>query len=245
MDWTKAKKILIIALLITNIFLAWNVISERMASRTSSGDVVQQTIQLLKSRNIYVNSDIPIKYNKMPVLEVLLEKFDKRTYKEKLKHQTALSPDKRSEKDIIDMTKAFIEENGLFSNTMRQESITKQGNTYIITYRNYYDGIPIENSYLKLTIEDGKIVDISRFWLKPTVGKSKRTKEIMPSTAALIKFMSEQKAGEIINISDIELVYWIDTTIDMAQTASSDTALPTWKITYNNGKQKFYSAYDE
>lgn len=243
MDWTKAKIILIVALLITNIVLAWNIMNDYMKTGTISNDVIRETLEILNKNHIFVKGEITPEYGKMPVLSVKLINLNKNDLANMLNRQKPLPPDRRKEADMTEMTIKFLKENNLFARTMKQENLEKKDNQFIITYKNYYKNVPIENSYMKCIVQNGRIIDIDRFWLEPDKkAKGKKAKAIIPATAALIKFMSDGKTNEDIYISEIKLVYWINA---ISEKTSSDTALPAWKITYNGGKSVFILAYDE
>ncbi len=60
MDWSKAKTILIIALLLTNFLLGYVLFfNENQVDATIKDDFIENTIQLLKGKSIEVNTEIP------------------------------------------------------------------------------------------------------------------------------------------------------------------------------------------
>ena len=78
MDWSKAKNILIIALLATNFILIGAIYVEKAEVRSSDEATLRgDTVLLLKEHGIYVEEDmIPEKDQRLPVLFVKYEEGD-------------------------------------------------------------------------------------------------------------------------------------------------------------------------
>lgn len=246
MDWTKAKSILIVALIVTNLVLIFTYTSENELFRSSDDEVAKETIQLLERKNIYVKTEIPEKHNPMATLSVEYDDADRDLIDEKLEQQTPVRGILSNE-ELQNMTKDFIQSCGLLTENVKFDHIRKNGEEFIVTYKNYIDKIAIEDSYINCTVKDGKITNIERYWLKP-VDKGPAKKAIIPAEAALMKFMSENEVNEInekINIEDISLVYWLDTSAFDTESPVSDTAFPAWKISYNHGKKIYILAYEQ
>jgi len=242
MDWTKAKSILIVALIVTNIVLVLTYVYKDDIFKSTDETVLSDTIALLESKNIFIETDIPEKNSRMAVLTVEYDTMDQDLLEELLLNQKAQPMSGLSDNDIINMAEEFINKCGYLTENVKYESIEKAGSKFIVTYKNYIDEIAIEDSYIICTISDGKIEEIQRYWLNPVeLGKTK--KEIIPAVAALLKFMSNNDQDEKILVEDISLVYWLDSDSFNTESPVSDTAFPAWKITYNHGKIKHIMAY--
>lgn len=78
MDWLKAKKILIVALLITNLILFGFILYNGNLNGYSmeSKKFVKETVELLSGKNIELDTKIPKKGNKLPTLIVEFEVYD-------------------------------------------------------------------------------------------------------------------------------------------------------------------------
>lgn len=78
MDWSKAKSILIIALLITNsILFGFNLYNHNTTKdTTSSKSFAKETTNLLLEKGIKINSYIPKSRSKLPTLRVEFETYD-------------------------------------------------------------------------------------------------------------------------------------------------------------------------
>lgn len=245
MDWTKAKSILILALIFTNLVLLGTYLFQN--DRFGSDEKMMQvaTIKLLEEKNIFVETEIPERQKKrMPKLTVQYDTLNEELIQEKLAGLKPLPPAERSEDNLIDMTDRFLEECGLMTENVTFDSIHENGSETSIRYKNYIDGIAIEESHIICDIQDGRITKLSRYWLNP-VEVNDTDKEVIPAAAALIKFMSENTEEEKIHVQDISLVYWLDSSVFDAESPVTDTAFPAWKITYNGGKIHHILAWEQ
>lgn len=78
MDWSKAKSILIIALLITNsILFGFNLYNHNLTKdSTSTKEFSEETTKLLEEKGIQIDSYIPKTRSKLPTLRVEFETYD-------------------------------------------------------------------------------------------------------------------------------------------------------------------------
>ena len=245
MDWTKAKSILIVALIVTNLVLIGTYFLQTNDLKRNDNEMKDVTIKLLEQQNIYVDADIiPKDHKRMAKLTVQYDKMDEDIINEQLAGQKTLPKTKRTEENYMSMTKEFLDGCGLLTDNVTYDGIEHSGNDILLSYKNCINGIAIEKSYIIFTIREGRIVDFKRFWLNPTE-ISNNEKAVIPANAALIKFMSENTEGIRINVEDISMVYWLDTSSFDAESPVTDTAFPAWKITYNHGKVKYIQAWEQ
>lgn len=244
MDWTKAKTILIVALLITNLFLITTFIFVKAEDRPTEEMLLSETIELLKAKNIYIDTELPTKHNKMPILSVEYDRLDQNLLQEQLWAQTPLSQDQRSTENILKMTEGFLKKCGIWRNTAELDRIENDEGIIKVYYKNVYEDYLIEDSYIICTVEDGQVTEIDRYWLNP-VNFGKTKKATMSASVALINFMSEKDDMGSILVEDMEMVYWLDSAVYGTETTISDTAFPAWKITYNDGQIKHIPAFNE
>ncbi|WP_206460164.1 two-component system regulatory protein YycI [Anaerovorax sp. IOR16] len=253
MDWTKAKTILIIALLITNlIFISSYFFSSRQPDFMDN-DVTKNTVELLSTKNIFIETEIPTKKRTMAVLSVKCNELEKEIKQKALKEQKPLSKNQTEDEDYISLSKDFIEACGIYDEAVEFQLLEKKENKVYVRFKNVYEGIPIEESYMLCIIEDGKVVEFERKWFD-AMGFGETKKKVISASTALIKFMinKEEKEQfsdvepEAIYIKDISLVYWLYSyTLDHTVSTSEDTAFPAWKITYNNGEIEYILAYQQ
>ncbi|MDD2190852.1 MAG: two-component system regulatory protein YycI [Eubacteriales bacterium] len=244
MDWTKAKSILIVALIVTNLVLIATYFYQEYQSKSNEEELRAATIKLLESKNIFVETEIPEEHSRMPKLTVQYDKMNQDIIEEQLANQKALTPEDMTDDNIMELTAAFIENCGLMTENVTFDRIEHTGEDIRITYKNYLNGYAIEESYIIFTVTDGKISEMKRFWLNP-IEVSEIKKEVISAIAALIGFMSENTEYERIHVQDISLVYWLDSGSFDAESPVTDTAFPAWKITYNRGKIQYISAWEQ
>ncbi len=244
MDWTKAKNILIVALLITNIVLVFTYVFANKSLESENEEFTKDTIKLLASKNIFIETEIPGQVSRMPVLIVEYDKMDQELVNRQIKSEKKLSDEDLSDESLIEETTRFIRKCQLLTENVTFESIQRKDDKINVKYKNHIEGIAIEESYINITVEDRKITKLERYWLKP-VEFRKMKRDIIPSVAALIKFMSENEFNKKIYVEDIELVYWIDSSVIDTESPVTDTAFPAWKITYNRGQVEYVIAFEQ
>lgn len=244
MDWTKAKTILIIALLVTNIFLILLYTMVRDDEKPSEEIIQAETIALLEDKRIYVKGVLPTEHFKMAVLTVEYDNEESESIDRMMLEQVPIGDEYKSREAVIKIAEVFIKGAGLWEPGIVFNKIEQNEGVFTVSYRNEFEGVPVEDSYIKCMIKDGRVVDFERFWLKPTgLGKSK--KATISASAALIDLMRSKNAGEAIAVEKMEMVYWLDTSVYGGEDTISDTALPAWKITYNGGQIKHVRAYSD
>lgn len=243
MDWTKAKSILIVALIVTNLVLAGAYLLQNL-SLENEEEMQDGTIKLLAAKNIYLKTEIPEEQPRMPKLTVQFDTINEDDVNELIASQASLPEAEQSDENLIALTTQFIKDCGLMTENVTFHSIERSGDEIKVTYKNYIENVAIEESYILCTLKGGKIVEFRRFWLDP-VEVSNSEKEVMPARAALIKFMSENAGVDPIYIQNISLVFWLDTSAFNAESPVTDTAFPAWKILYNDNKVQYITAWEQ
>ncbi len=245
MDWTKAKTILIIALIAANVFLlsmlGWQAFQENRAMKVTE----QQTLTLLASRNVILQGNLPEPAGRLPVLEVRHEHLDEDLVAEKLAGQDLLTDNELAqESGLLKRVEAFGASCGFDSENMVLDKVDGIADGFVITYKNVVDDIPIEKSYLQFTVQDHRVSAVDCYWLEALHYGDTRHATISP-VQALLEFVSYHGDEDQVVIKGIELVYWLDDSSIDQNTAVQDTAFPAWKITYNDGETEYIFAYDE
>lgn len=244
MDWTKAKTIVIIALLITNLFLIITYGISRGEPQRDEKERQAETIALLEKRNIFIETEIPEGRGRMPVLTVEYDHLDQTLLLQEIQKQETLPGAQRSEKGIQEKVQEFLADCGVWSEHVTLDRIEQEENRMILFYKNVVGETLLEDSYMVCTVEGGRVTALSRYWLKPLeFGKAKQD-TISPSVA-LLHFMSENKEEDVIYVDKMEMVYWLDPASIDTESPVLDTAWPAWKITYNNGKVVHIDAYEK
>ncbi|NLT48934.1 MAG: hypothetical protein GXX92_11050 [Clostridiales bacterium] len=244
MDWTKAKAILIVALLITNLFLLATYTVVKADDGPTDEELQAETLALLEQKQIYIKGSLPTQHDKMPVLMVEYDRLDQEVLRQKLSDQTPMDGEHGSRAGILKMTEAFLKSCDLWGPNVVLNKIEQEENVTKVYYRNEYEGIPVEDSYIICTVEDGVVTEIDRLWLRP-VGFGKSKKATISASAALIDIMRSKNERSTILVENMEMVYWLNPSDYEGETAISDTALPAWKVTYNGGQIKHVPAYND
>lgn len=250
MDWTKAKSILIVALLITNCILGGLYYYQYGGRDVAPETEIEATVSLLAGNGIHVDTVIPDKVKRMPVLFVKYDRTDEEKVEEVLRDQRENKDFLPTERNVLKLAGEVLAHSGFTEDTLVFDSIRDEGeNGIFVLYKNVYDGIPIEKSGIVCTVKDGRVSDIQRVWLVPLAyGETKQ--KVIQANVALIQFMSdwvkeyEGQEPEAVHIQDIRLVYWLDSSVSPSDGVAEDTAMPAWKITYNGGLVSYISAYE-
>jgi len=221
MDWTKAKTILIIALIITDIFLIATYGGKHNTEESGNEEALAA---VLKSSNIYVDA----------------EKIPK-------KHRS--KSEDESDKAYIEAAGDFISYLGMNSEYISDAQIVRKpadrengGETVKVVFGCEVDKLKLDGSFMVCTFTGGEIVGFDSYWLEPGEFSAKK-QETISAAAALISYMAEKEGTEEVRISDIELVYWVNSASYDSMEAVTDTALPTWRITFENGESVYIEAF--
>lgn len=241
MDWNKAKNIILIVLIFTNVFLlAVYCGTKKDGGKNSDSDVYKYTMNVLEENNIYYEGDIYSGTMKMYPLTVSYGKYDKNMVENAIKNSRRLSESDRNESGYKKLADELVEKCGFMSENTRFEKVVSEGTSAVVTYENYYENTPVQECYMKVYFSDGKITDFDRKWME-VISEGETKIELTAQLSALLKFMTEIDTDERITVYDMDVVYWIDN-YDVDGDVLYDTALPAWRISYNSGEVKYISA---
>ena len=271
MDWAKAKNILIVAFIITNIFLIYN-IEQDLYKKNSvvmiNDKIIKDTLEILKEKNIQVDAEVPKKIIALPVLNVEYETYNKDKILKRIKS-------KDNEKIVLDIennkviqykkesssmcyrdmnarkarniAEKFIDQLGFMKQDAVYWDTKKVDDKYNIMFKQVYKEDFLEYSYMKVVVSINGVEEFERMWLKPSKTDSNK-KEIIPATKALLKCMQDlEQSYEPVVIKDISLGYWFDPSeisFANAENIKSGTAVPAWRIVLEDKTTKFIEAYD-
>lgn len=243
MDWTKAKTILIVALIATNLFLVFTYGFNRPGESENGKDVL---IDVLAKNNITLGTKVPEKQGKLAALSIEYSGFDKVETDELLNREVYSVKDQEiTEESLVVVSEGFLREIGLFRDNMVLDKVEEQGNSQVVRYKNEIDGIRIEESHVYCIFEGGRLVSVDSYWLEAK-SFSDRKMNIISANEALVFFMSQFPANQKkIQIDEIELVYWLDTSSFDGEELVKDTALPAWKVVYDGDQKMYIYAYEE
>jgi|GEM_PF-1208938 len=263
MDWSKAKTILIIALLLTNVFLVLTY--GDFGKKESSGTFDQQTlILLLSDRGVELATDIPEKPKAMQLLSVAVIHVPEEEIQalragegsSELFDITGMLDDEAFG-DIkttyvmeayVDRARNFITALGLMSDSVVFDSVSTESpdsGEVVVRFETMADDFKVEESYMECIFSQGRLVDFESNWLNPA-GYSRKKVAVMDPAVALLSLVSdgdvEKAEAGVVRVDSIELIYWLDSQTADIEQAVKDTAFPTWRITYNGDSVKYFNA---
>ena len=242
MDWSKAKTILIMALLFTNIFL---IATYGFKGNDKNEIADEQTLlQVLENHDIYLETEIPRTHEDMPVLSIAYADIDEEALDLAISQSKAVSAAKPTDAMYKREADRLIERLGLSNDNVVLDGVRIKGRFVTVTYSCEADGVPVDGCYMKCVFKDGEIESFEYSRIKP-VSVSKGKQSTISAAVALMKFMNEVETDEKIYIQDIAMVYWVDEESFEVQEAVADVAFPFWKISYNDGQVKHIEAYEQ
>ena len=242
MDWTKAKTIIIVALILTNLLLfgAWMLKAADRAGRDE-----EETLRaILASGNIFFETDLPRKPGKMAVLYVQPEINDRLAVERALAEHRKAPAANASDAAFVEAADAIIESCGYMNKNVEVSMPPERNNGRVsVSYRDVFDGIPIEEGYIVCTFEDGRVTGLDRKWYTPLELRDRKG-DIVTPLRALVQLIGEKDENSDVIIRDMELVYWVNPQGLSEESPVGDTALPAWKITDSLGQTSYISAYE-
>ena len=125
MDWTKAKTILIVALIVTNLVLIATYFLREYQFKSDEKEMKVATIRLLEDKNIFVETEIPKNHERMPKLTVQYDKIDQEIIEEQLANHKALMPEEVTGDNLIALTTDFIERCNLMTENVTFDKIER------------------------------------------------------------------------------------------------------------------------
>lgn len=246
MEWSKIKNILIIALILTDIFLISLLIFSDRENRHGDNSIsVEDALVVLSKNDITVSSKIPETDPEMPVLTLTYDQDNGSFFY--TSSETALT---LTENTALDLANSFISGLNLpqgENNSLQAVNVypSEDGSgRYIVTFGSYYEDYKLEDSYILCYVSSDGVTEMLKNHATAEIsGNSKQ--EIIPAASALLKYMNQLKSADpnsAKEIIDVSLVYMIDSPYD--GNITSDTAFPTWKITASDNSITYISAYN-
>lgn len=233
MDWSKAKTILIIALLATNLFLIFTYGFKNFDKSQGTNEVALLTI--LEERGIVINTEIPKSHKAQLIIQGEYASYSN----EKLEEIMTIVDEYDDIEGYISMASYVVKELDLWCDTMVFE-FNNDFEQPTVTIKNRVGDMLLEGSYIKCIFSKGQLIDFQCKWLIPIEFSSRKVETV--SAAVALMSVTNPNENSILIIDDIEMVYWIPDTDIHVNMAVSDTAFPTWKITSQNGKEFFIEA---
>lgn len=136
------------------------------------------------------------------------------------------------------VAKEFLTSQG-YPVTEKPWRIDKQGEFLVVTYKQFYEGYYLDETFMSLEIYDDKVVRFSRKWFENILEKNTSQKVLKPSEA-LFKvieraYTETMTYGEMMSIEKMELGYRLEENILLLNLKAGD-ASPYWRITFSDGR---------
>lgn len=258
MDWSKAKNILIVALLITNLVLGLAIYNNRNDSGgIDQAAVIQNTVLLLREHGIFVeDSVISERAERLPVLSVKYRSMDRELMTRLLSETEIRLSENDGQEEYRRAAESLLKALGIGSENCVYEEMTKEEGEAlaILRFGTEYEGYSLDNAKVYVAFRNGRPEEISERWVEPiSMGQNK--KRVMPASTAMLTFMTLRETqlrensdteltAEEIRVEDLCLVYWLEGYTNNGG-VSEDTAVPYWCIRYNGGQRAYIAAYEE
>jgi len=240
MDWSKAKTVIILALLAVNIFL----LATYGFDFEDGNDVEDESalIEILADRGINIECDIPKTHEDMPMVNVKHKYLSDEEIHDAMESVKLDLNNEQTEASYKNAADKVIENLGIMGETLYVNSININGKSAEISYCNMINGIAIEPCYIVCKFNKGKMVDFEYKWLDVVNVSSELN--IISAAVALMDFTTEAKDELPLTVNEINLVYYLDEDAGY-ENAVSDTAFASWEIRYNGDKYKHIVAYEQ
>ncbi len=255
MDWPKIKTILIIAFLVTNTILGYNLyVNEFKENRDIflKEEYMQNLNTLLESKNIKLNTKIP---KDSPKLSFLSVQYEERKFKDlfpnsnqlkvienkKIEFKGKVNLKKFNKKEVKEQAEKFLNNHDFNKEYYLKYEIEKDG--YIeVVYCGKYKKYFLEESYMQFTFYPSGAFDFERLWLTP-IEEKRQKKRVITSAEAIINAFDEFEKN--VNIEEIKLGYYFKLEEDMnLKKMKTATAEPMWRIKTSNNKYYYVKAFD-
>ncbi|MCT4565611.1 MAG: two-component system regulatory protein YycI [Maledivibacter sp.] len=251
MDWAKAKNILIIAFIITNLILGYYVFKDWKANNVSysiSEERINDVKKILNKKNIIVNASVPQDIFELPGLILEYETYNKeeiearvfgdgkRDYIQKVKvslndklinytkRTIELYNEETTEETAKKISYDFIKKLGFHNDEIEFWDIKQKNDEYEIQYKQRYEDIILDDGYMKIGIKNNEVFSLERKWLKSITVKP-INKKVIPATKALLLGMDELR--------------------EKKEKEDSEVIVTDIKLVYSLNSPEFSSIFDE
>ncbi|MZQ74742.1 MAG: hypothetical protein GT589_01105 [Peptoclostridium sp.] len=260
MDWAKAKFILIIAFIITNMFLGYSYYKTKSIAQNehfSDGEYREYVQMLLEKKNIELKVKVPEHEQRLGPILVKYEMPDKDMYKTLVEDKGAVYEFEGANKSVltfdaklkkydvesaIDYANGFLKLYELNGRGIKLKKASENPEYIEVVYAGDHDGYFLEKSYMSFKFQRDGSLKVERLWLIPEKSIFQKRMLISPYEA-IVKIYPELDDSSV--ISDISLGYYfkLGENLNIKDTKTAK-AFPAWRITLSDGTEKYVSALD-
>lgn len=231
-------------------------------------EVFENVVKLLSDKNIDVQATVSSYREQLPSMTVEYETYDLEDYASKflgekydvidgvaisgekaikVENRTALKffhtlvldekNDATAESAKV-VAERFLTQYG-FEFEKEPWRVAQQGEFIAVTYKEFYNGYYLDETYMVLEIYDNEVVRFSRKWFQNVTERDDQNK-ILPASEALFKVIERAYSesvtyGDRMVIEKMELGYRFDDNILFFNIMSADI-YPYWRITFSDGR---------
>lgn len=279
MDWIKSKSILILALLLTNFILLFNVLENRYTFDTKSveeDDQWKQVKNIVEGKKVHLVSDEIVykevlagvrleyqvyeaeqiatnllgthelalgKYTNTKGDQMTLENGNKLMYAKSILDSEIKMLDANSAKTKAD---EFLNDMQFSSADMRFWDLRQAEGVTTVIYRQYYEGLFLDDAYMAVTFRGSEISTFERKWFNPPETLSYTRRIIPPSQALFLAadlVREHVKSDEEVVIEALELGYRLDSS-SLVSSVKAGEASPYWRVLTESGRVIYVEAQE-
>lgn len=263
MDWSRAKNIIIVLLILLNIFLFVNVMNVKN-SFNITGQYQNNAKQALEAAGIVVECIIP-NHNK-PMSRISYVKNDSDFYRKIVntligadysdKQSSRWEKDGRSlqfledafifmdntatinfsaddEKKLNKQLLSWIKNNGLSNEAFILKSFYKEDTTVTVEYVQEYNNIPLFSNWITFTITENKLYKVEGSMNILDIIKPSKQKDEIVSPNIILLTGKDKVRGDI---SSVVLGYLRPKNEELYD-------VPVWRINYKSGGETYFNAF--
>lgn len=260
MNWYKAKTILIIFFLCTNIFLLVNILTATNKATVITEDVIGATVEILARNGVTIDPElIPRRSETVAVIEAenvigdttafaegilggTIAQNPDGTYtgpagtlsisKNRFSYTAGHAPEERGSSPAK-AAAAFLKGAG-FDLSGAQRTVAEN----LVTYQKEFDGHPFFDGEITLTVQDGAVVSAEGCWFSSDDGGWFSDKVTVKSiTGVLVDYAAQDNHGA--SIVALDFGYTLPQGDALQKSA---VLVPTWVITTDRGEKVFMDA---
>jgi regulatory protein YycI of two-component signal transduction system YycFG len=231
-DWSRAKSILIIAFLLLNIVLGYQLLKGSGSGSDLPGDMPEETNKLLRSKNIQLNAVLPTDTPRLREITVTYNdqfKNEKVMLQEPIRLNAILSKFDQKESETITEIPKF--------DAYQHDPVSSKEGVYVLNQM--YNQLPLFDVRLELDEKGGEIVSYKQAYVDVQQGdRQKEEQKVIPAYVAL-RTLIEKYLLEGSTINDVRLGYH-------GQMFNSQVQymVPYWRVTTGKGSVYYIHAFN-
>ena len=253
MDWKKTKNILIVALLIMNIFLIYNIYFKEDIQRHNFVDF-SAVRNLLLERKIDISNVEQMEYTQMQKYSIKKNKYDPVTLSELESNYFVLSDrddvlniyfnltdyEGENYSEILEKLKSIIKIDD--TNSKLIYNYEANGKTFFLYNQRYNDAI-IDDGFLRVEYLPEMYILFEYQWLDIVDSGEKFDGDIYPIEKSILSLLEElSDIKDMVKIVDFQIVYHVEEKDNLIiDNIVMSEPLPYWRAITNDGRNIYFN----